>query len=698
MDLRVIADLVRVDMALANALHEAGWTVTKLGAINGVTADVIDAIILGLEVINPDLKINRNDFDSLVEAADAAAACVWAAHGGVTDAELAMVARMEKTKRKLDEIRKTKIEEVNSRVPRKGSAPRDQWPTRLGRKLAEAGDNLHMRAHAEDQEREKWLKELRHLISVGLGDGSGQAEGVTRRVGKGRRAGTLRKHVKTWTRFMDWLMATFQLQWPDSPEQMALYLETRASEPCGKSVPLSIFKTLIFMEHAAEIPVNYQLNKQPAVKNAMEEVALMLEKTDIKERKQARLMPVVLIAAMEIAVMNTDLARFARSYAWYRLVKVWGAMRFHDTLGVDFGSIKLDEFGMSCTLKRTKTTGPGKKVSLVKVFVGFDAWLIEKDWLSEGWKLMKSLAADNMSRQRDYLLQLPRKGLESAQNRMASYSAASAMSQALFKILKVPGCEEHLLEPGAGVIWSEHSERVTLRTWAGAAGLPEPVCKRLGRWTPSVDQAYDRSTRMQVVAAQEFIARFLKDNAGRVDPLDEASVVEAVSAKLDQIGLHRRVQEVQASKLTTFRSVGRPATRRQWLGEDDEHVGDLGNPHGEEKFSPVEVSESDGEEDLMRDRDEPAPGQTRMGHYVVSVVGNTKSRTLHRVGDCFRQPGVHYRDFVCFGDELPDPKEYHRSCKTCFPRNGGRKHAPGEEDESSGSETVSSSSESSDES
>ena len=693
MDLRSLAGLVRVDVALASALHEAGWTVTKLGALDGVTADVVDAIVLGIEILNPDLKVNRTEFEELIEAADSAAQCIWAAHGGVTDSELSMVSRMDKMKRKLDELRKQKVEEINAKVHRKGSAPRDQWPTRLGRKLAEAGDNMQLRVAAEDQEREKWLKELRHLITVGAGGSSDEVEAITRRVGKGRRAGTLRKHVKVWVRFMDWLVASFQLHWPSSAAQVALYLETRASEPCGKSVPLSILKTLIFMEHAAEVPVQQQLNKQPAVKNAMEEVTLMLENAKVTEKRQARLLPLSVISAMEEAVMNVRLAKYVRSYAWYRLLKVWGAMRYHDTLGVDFSSIKLDESGLVCTLKRTKTTGPGKKVSLVKVFVGFDAWITEKDWLSEGWKVMKTLAGDNMSRQRDYLLQLPRKGLEGAQCRMASYSAASAMSQALFKVLQVPGAgDDQLLEEGAGVVWTEHSERVTLRTWAGAAGLPETVCKRLGRWTPSVDQAYDRSVRLQVIEAQEFMARFLKTNSNRRDPLDEEAVIEAVLAKLEQLGMDREKQEDQASRLRTFRRSGRAAIRGHWQGGDSTNK--VGVPVEAGQFSPEFISKSENEEGPERSRDEPAPGQTRMGHYVVSVVGNTKSKTLHRVGDCFRQPGVHYRDFVCFGDEMPEPKMYHRSCKTCFPRNGGRRHAPGDEEESSGSETVSSSSES----
>ena len=207
-----------------------------------------------------------------------------------------------------------------------------------------------------------------------------------------------------------------------------------------------------------------------------------------------------------------------------------------------------------------------------------------------------------------------------------------------------------------------------------------------------MDQAYDRSVRMQVVEAQEFMARFLKTNTNRRDPLDEEAVIEAVGAKLDQLGLSRERQEEQASKLRTFRRSGRAAIRGHWQG--GENSGMDGVPGEMEQFSPEFISESEKEGESERGRDEPAPGQTRMGHYVVSVVGNTKPKTLHRLGDCFRQPGVHYRDFVCFGDEMPEPKMYHRSCKSCFPRNGGRRHAPGDEEESSGSETVSSSSES----
>ena len=46
-----------------------------------------------------------------------------------------------------------------------------------------------------------------------------------------------------------------------------------------------------------------------------------------------------------------------------------GRMRYHDTTGVDFGSMRLDGFALVAHLTRTKTSGPGKRVSVLKLIV-----------------------------------------------------------------------------------------------------------------------------------------------------------------------------------------------------------------------------------------------------------------------------------------------------------------------------------------
>ena len=58
--------------------------------------------------------------------------------------------------------------------------------------------------------------------------------------------------------------------------------------------------------------------------------------------------------------------------------------------------------------------------------------------------------------------------------------------------------------------------------------------------------------------------------------------------------------------------------------------------------------EEDGEERGMRD---DAANLKRL--FVCSVVGRSKTKTLHKVGECHRLPGIHYRTFEVLGEEFP---------------------------------------------
>lgn len=59
------------------------------------------------------------------------------------------------------------------------------------------------------------------------------------------------------------------------------------------------------------------------------------------------------------------------------------------------------------------------------------------------------------------------------------------------------------------------------------------------------------------------------------------------------------------------------------------------------------------------------------GTYILSVVGRGQTKTLHRIGECHRIPGVHYSKFEVVGDNPPPPSKFHRSCQICFPRGAG---------------------------
>ena len=259
----------------------------------------------------------------------------------------------------------------------------------------------------------------------------------TRRFAKGRRANTLRKHVRTWQRAARFWQFTFGVSWPTHPYHMAAYLENRAAEPCGRTVPMSIFKTFMFMEHSAEVSRSSMLHSHPSVKNALEEITLELENVTKADTKQALHMPVRLVAAMEELVTNDWAPRFVRGCAWVKLIKVWGAMRHSDTTGLKYDTMALESYGLSADLVRTKTTGPGKKVKLVKVFVSKAAYLQESSWLQVGWDLWKQMSTEAAIEHRDYLLPYPNGSLEGCLPRMANYAAASAMSNALADFLEV---------------------------------------------------------------------------------------------------------------------------------------------------------------------------------------------------------------------------------------------------------------------
>ena len=685
-----MARVALLDVALANALENFGWSTTKLASLQGEDEDVLDGLVMAVEDVHPGFKVDRNELVELIDAAQTTAETLWASGAGCDDADLAMQSRMSRLLERMNELRREKIQQINTRVPRKGLAPRATWPTKTAKRLALAGEDGRQREGVERSERDRWLKRLRELIREG-GRGTdtwGDDLGVlARRMGKGRRAGTLRKHVKVWERYTGWLRALYGVAWPTSPAHFAEYLETRASEPCGRSIPVSLFKTLIFMENSAEVHPDEQISKSLAVKNALEEVVLQLDSNNPSERRQARALPVAVVIAMEHAVMDVGLERFQRAYAWFRLAKIWGAMRHHDTTGLDFASAKLEGGVWSADLRRTKTSGPGKRVSLLKVFISRNAYLVESRWLAVGWYLWQAMAEDTFTAGRDFFLPLPRVGLSLHQRRMASYAAAAAMSQALFAVLQYsdPVEESRLLDDGVGAAWTEHSERVTMRTWAGASGVPEHVCRRLGRWTPTVDQAYDRSVKAQVIAAQEHVATFIQKNLGRRDPFDEAATMAAVSDKLSDVGASVSQVREQVRRLQVFRAAGRECKQVQWRGSTEV-----------EMSSPGEEGPGEGPRGSSEEEPVEAEPTMALGHYVISIVGRAKQRTLHRMGECYRQPGVHYQDYEVFGGHLPPAETYHRSCRICFPKgadDGARaEDSDSEEDSGAASSTSSSSS------
>ena len=211
------------------------------------------------------------------------------------------------------------------------------------------------------------------------------AAGCMDNIGRGRRARTLRKHVREWERAAVWIAKAFNTGWPTDIRQVLAYVRDRAEEPCSRGLPAAVLASLAFIEASGEVPETLRWSRHPALKNCVEELAVVLA-TNVRPSKQAERWPALLVIGLELVVTG-HLARYARAFAWFLLVMLWTGMRWSDTKGLPSHKLLLTSWGLTGVLDRTKTTGAGKKVEQMMIYVSKDAWLRNETWLEEGFRL-----------------------------------------------------------------------------------------------------------------------------------------------------------------------------------------------------------------------------------------------------------------------------------------------------------------------
>ena len=68
------------------------------------------------------------------------------------------------------------------------------------------------------------------------------------------------------------------------------------------------------------------------------------------------------------------------------LVRIWAALRFDDSVHVRPSEMTCSEqAGLSFYIRRSKTTGPGKRIAVLTAHVGPGAFLACRQWLGTGF-------------------------------------------------------------------------------------------------------------------------------------------------------------------------------------------------------------------------------------------------------------------------------------------------------------------------
>ena len=595
---------------------------------------------------------------------------------------------------------------------------------------ARAGDSSDLRLRIEQAERTKWTTILVSFITeAGLPAFMAAQAGTDlvpslSRVAKGRRASTRKKHVKTWTLARMWLLLTFDRAWPLTAEDFVAYLLARAAEPCARTVPASAQKAFLFVEVAGEVLVESRLSSSPAILNTIEELAITLGTITLQKRQAVQL-PVSIVMAWERCVTDASRPTFLRAYAWLRLVKLWAGLRYSDVQGMPPAALKLTDRGLAAALVRTKTSGPGKKIERLFAYVSSSCYLSASAWLPVGFDLWKELGTDAKCEDRDFFLPLPSADMAGCRPILATYADASAMSQALFGDLTSDG-DLPLCAAGVGLLWTEHSERATITTWCRSAEISPETVRMLCRWQPACDESYVRSVRLLVETAQARVAALIRSNLGGKDFLDEEHVWDKLVLHLASVWGSDPEQAfrsaVQIASLRSFASTlwsssGGAVLAGTMAVEVTASTAEVPDEGGD--YSPtIAASSDDAEIEVLETQldDEslffeeaavastallvspvviplapPVPTVSLRGlapswhlHlFFISITGTARKRRLHKGGECWRIPGIHYNEYDPCGEVQPKADTYHTFCRKCFPLGVGEQVTSSSSDGSS---------------
>ena len=119
------------------------------------------------------------------------------------------------------------------------------------------------------------------------------------------------------------------------------------------------------------VPEDQRLGSNQAVDLVVKDLVKKLESKAAPIKRAPRWLS-MMIGPMENLVMQRHAPLGRRVAAWMKLVKLWGALRFSDAANLKIASVRLYDGKLTAILQRTKTTGAGKRVRELPLYISED--------------------------------------------------------------------------------------------------------------------------------------------------------------------------------------------------------------------------------------------------------------------------------------------------------------------------------------
>jgi hypothetical protein len=213
-----------------------------------------------------------------------------------------------------------------------------------------------------------------------------------------------------------------------------------------------------------------------------------------------------------------------------------------------------------------------------------------------------------------------------------------------------------------------------LPTWAAALGFEKQDRDYLGRWLPQESDEYLRNVSEVVGRIQHAVATKLRTKLGG-GALHETEMFQ----ELMTYALKRGYEEPDVCKMVE---------QMEHRGFNTAEVHAISDDEGHDGQGDARPFPEDFDKELPVD-----PAETRANRpdseLVLSTDAAGKTMTLHKVGACWRVPGIHYRRFRTVSSEKDLEAGCGVLCKECWPKSRNLTDVARPCDESSASSTSS---------
>ena len=462
------------------------------------------------------------------------------------------------------------------------------------------------------------------------------------------RGSTMECYTKAVQPMLEWVAAIHKVEWPTTVISLVDFVHVAGGRPCSPSFPKKLLQAISWFERIGNWDEGERLCGAELVIRTVDFWTEEL-RAGIKPLKKAPRYTWVMMASLELFVMDEGKTKALRFRAWTMLVKAWGTMRQDDIQHLSPGRLRQMGESLIAEIMRSKTSGASKRVRELPVSLWLGATLTKSLWWEAGLGLLDELTVKSS----DFLLPAFSKHGIPIQ-RPQTYIEAASMARMVLSDLQVPRFDQSAnawklrpekLLPGALVaMWTEHSGRPVLPSSAQLLSFTKEEVDFLGRWSPGGSGDYTRAFRQATQSIQQRIWKAAVSGDVR---LYEFEVLDRVNSWADEQGL----DSLQADSLRQALEAG---LKGFWA--------EIGRAKVDEEIEVVIATVPPprlAEAPLAAVQKDTAPPK-----FIIVYGRDRKKAKLHKVGGC-QWTRVTLADSKEMSNPLPHM--YSSRCKLCWP-------------------------------